>query len=206
MVDLPRHELALVRGGAECQPSHVPQVCDGRRHHDQQDHDGERQDLPRAEAQPHAAQELYLWSLLCSVLRLMPRISAARALLPPVCLRVRKISSRSASSTVVPTGSTRSPSVADATGSVGVPSGGRCSARTRPPEHTLTARSITLRSSRTLPGHRCRRSTSSALSSTPRTPRPCRSLNSSTNACARSGRSSTRSRSGGSEMAKTLSR
>src|SRR5262249_61935408 len=107
-----------------------------RRHHDQQDHDGERQDLPRAKRQPHAAQELYLWSLLCSVLRLMPRISAARVLLPPVCFSVRKISSRSASSTVEPAGSTRSASVADATGSVGVPSGGRGLGPATAPGHT----------------------------------------------------------------------
>src|SRR5882724_13031736 len=186
MIELLRHQLALVGGGAERQPSHVREMGNRRRHDDQQDHDGERQDLPRAERQTHANQALYLWSLLCKVLRLMPSTSAARVLLPPVCLRVRRISSFSASSTVVPIGRTRSASVAAATGSLGAPKSGRCSARTSSPEQTITARSITLRSSRTLPGHRCRRRTSSALSSTPRTLRPCRSLNSSTNACARS--------------------
>ena len=41
-------------------------------------------------------------SLLWSVFRLMPRISAARVLLPRVCSSVSRISRRSASSTVVP--------------------------------------------------------------------------------------------------------
>src|SRR5581483_1639603 len=43
-----------------------------------------------------------LFSLLCSVLRLMPRISAARVLLSRVCARVIMIRRRSASATVVP--------------------------------------------------------------------------------------------------------
>ena len=42
------------------------------------------------------------FSLLCSVFRLMPSSSAARVLLPLVCCSVRRISCRSASSTVVP--------------------------------------------------------------------------------------------------------
>ena len=42
------------------------------------------------------------FSLLCSVFRLMPRISAARVLLFRVCSSVSMISRRSASSTVVP--------------------------------------------------------------------------------------------------------
>src|SRR5258705_7332553 len=142
---------------------------DRRRHDDEQDHDGERQDLPRAKRETHAPQALYLWSLLWSVFRLMPRISAALVLLPPVCLSVRRISSRSASSTVVPTGSTRSASVAWVTGSIAAPSGGRGSARTRSPEHTITPRSITLRSSRPLPRPRGRPRASNASSSTPPT-------------------------------------
>src|SRR5437879_11993061 len=100
---------------------------DRRRHDDQQDHDGERQDLPRAKRQTHAPQALYLWSLLCRVLRLMPSTSAARVLLPPVCLRVRRISSFSSSFTVVPTGSTRAASVAVGSGSLHAPRGGRWS-------------------------------------------------------------------------------
>ena len=46
---------------------------------------------------------LYSFSLLCSVFRLTPRISAARVLFCPVASSVRRISSRSASSTVAPT-------------------------------------------------------------------------------------------------------
>src|SRR5438093_9926166 len=111
---------------------------DRRRHDNEQDHDGERQDLPRAKRQTHAPQALYLWSLLWSVLRLMPRISAARVLLPPVCLSVRRISSRSASSTVVPPGSTRSASVAPVTGSIGAPAGGKGSVRPRSPGQPTT--------------------------------------------------------------------
>src|SRR5262245_53630984 len=60
----------------------------------------------------------------------MPRTPAARVLLPPVCLSVRRMSSRSASSTVVPIGTTRSGSATCAIVSVLTPSGGgRCSAR-----------------------------------------------------------------------------
>src|SRR5438552_8311232 len=98
---------------------------DRRRHDDQQDHDGERQDLPRAKRQTHAPQALYLWSLLCRVLRMMPSTSAARVLLPPVCLSVRRISSFSASSTVVPLGSTRPASIAASPCSLDAPQGGQ---------------------------------------------------------------------------------
>src|SRR2546430_9964509 len=138
MIELPRHNLALVHRGPERQPGHVREMGDRRRHDDQQDHDGERQDLPRAKRQTHAPQALYLWSLLWSVLRLMPRISAARVLLPPVCLSVRRISSRSASSTVVPTGSTRSASVAAVTGSIGPPTGRQGPVPTQSPRTTMT--------------------------------------------------------------------
>src|SRR5436305_9167403 len=140
MIELPRHNLALVHRSPERQPGHVREMGDGRRHDDQQDHDGERQDLPRAKRQTHAPQALYLWSLLCRVLRLMPSTSAARVLLPPVCLRVRRISSFSPSSTFVPIGSTTSASVAAATGSLGAPKRGSCSERTRSPAQTSTSR------------------------------------------------------------------
>src|SRR5262249_7766325 len=46
----------------------------------------------------------YSLSLLCSVFKLIPRISAARVLLFFVCSRVRRINPFSASSTVVPMG------------------------------------------------------------------------------------------------------
>src|SRR4029077_10021554 len=47
-------------------------------------------------------RNLSLFNLLWSVFRLMPRISAARVLLSPVCASVIMIRRRSASSTVVP--------------------------------------------------------------------------------------------------------
>jgi hypothetical protein len=54
VIELLGHQLALVRGGADRDPGHVREVRDGRRHHDQQDHHGERQNLPRAKRQTHA--------------------------------------------------------------------------------------------------------------------------------------------------------
>ena len=80
--------------------------------HDDREADdrGDAGDLLRLDAQPHADQSDALLlldlqagcSLLCSVFRLMPSISAARVLLPLVCCSVSRISCRSASSTVVP--------------------------------------------------------------------------------------------------------
>jgi hypothetical protein len=64
MIQLARHQLALVRRGPEREPRHVRQVRHGRRHHHEQDDEGERQNLPRAERQTHSRQALYLWSLL----------------------------------------------------------------------------------------------------------------------------------------------
>ena len=56
----------------------------------------------------------YSFSLLWSVFRLIPRISAARVLLLRVCSRVRRMRPFSASSTVVPIGKlTLSPGVRD---------------------------------------------------------------------------------------------
>src|SRR2546425_5789661 len=154
MIELPGEQFSFFRCGVEDDPGHARQMSDGRCRDHEQDNGAERDDLPGAERETHTRQVLYLWSLLCRVLRLMPRISAARVLLPPVCLSVLRISSRSASSTVVPTGSTTSASVVGVTGATDVPSGGRCSLRTKSPAHTMTARSITFRSSRTFPGQR----------------------------------------------------
>ena len=64
-----------------------------------------------------------LFNLLCSVFRLMPRISAARVLLSRVCSSVIRISRVSASSTVVPG---VSDSVGFTTSGESVTSGGRC--------------------------------------------------------------------------------
>src|SRR5687768_14726468 len=68
------------------------------------------------------------------------------------------------------------------------------------------ARSMTLRSSRTLPGHSYWSSSFIAAGDTVFTSRLSRALNSSMNAWISSGKSSLRSRSGGSEMVNTLSR
>src|SRR5271157_5515458 len=87
----------------------------------------------------------YSFSLLCSVFRLMPRISAARVLLLLVASSVFKMSSRSASSTVVPT--PRRTALASCTGARGTTCpkpGGKCLGSTRMPSHTITARSNVL--------------------------------------------------------------
>src|SRR5207248_6076832 len=62
--------------------------------------------LPDYSSLPDAASAAalpYSFSLLCSVFKLIPRISAARVLLLLVASRVLRISNLSASSTVVPT-------------------------------------------------------------------------------------------------------
>ena len=69
-------------------------------------------------------RSLSLFNLLCSVFRLMPRISAARVLLSRVCSSVIMISRRSASSTVVP-GASATCGCCGAGGS-SARSGGRC--------------------------------------------------------------------------------
>src|SRR3989442_14774394 len=129
MIELPGEQFSFFRCGVEGDPGHARQMSDGRCRDHNQDKGAERDDLPGAEREAHTRQVLYLWSLLCSVLRLMPRISAARVLLPPVCLSVRRMSSRSASSTVVPMGSTTSAAVAAGAG--GGPKAGGRSARIR---------------------------------------------------------------------------
>ena len=142
-------------------------------------------------------------SLLCSVFRLMPRISAARVLLSRVCSSVIRISRRSASSTVVPG---VSDSVGFATSGESVTSGGSCFGSMNSPELRITARSITLRSSRTLPGQLyCSRMRIAAGSSAD-TFLLLRALKSARNDWMSSGRSSFRCRSVGSSMAKTLRR
>src|SRR5262249_47616990 len=89
----------------------------GERRQIERAQDGDRQsddrcyagDLLGLDAQAHGARQAPLlsssasrWSLLWRVFRLMPSISAARVLLPPVCSSVSRISWRSASATVVP--------------------------------------------------------------------------------------------------------
>src|SRR3989441_9350950 len=147
MIELPGEQFSFFRCGVEDDPGHARQMSDGRCRDHEQDNGAERDDLPGAERETHTRQVLYLWSLLCSVLRLMPRISAARVLLPPVCLSVRRMSSRSASSTVVPTGSTTSPSLVVAAGALRAPNPGRRSAGVRSSGHTNTSRAVTFRGS-----------------------------------------------------------
>src|SRR3954462_5674259 len=95
----------------------------------------------------------YSFNLLCNVLRLMPRISAARVLLLLVDSKVLRISRRSASPTVVPT-PTRIESASSTETRMGEwPNpGGKCLVSMTGPSHTMTARSKVLRSSRTFPG------------------------------------------------------
>src|SRR5882724_12282307 len=100
-----------------------------------------------------AAALPYSLSLLCRVFRLMARISAARVLLLFVASRVFRISSFSASSTVVPTPRrTVSESSAELRRLDCPNPGGRCLVSTTAPSHTMMARSRVLRISRTLPG------------------------------------------------------
>ena len=74
------------------------------------------------------------------------------------------------------------------------------------PSATMVARSITFRSSRTLPGQSCASSTRIASGLAAATALPSRALNSTRNAWTSSGRSAFRSLSGGSAIGKTLSR
>src|SRR6478672_4851505 len=95
----------------------------------------------------------YSLSLLCKVFRLMARISAARVLLLLVASSVFRISSFSASSTVVPTPRrTVSESSAELRRLDCPNPGGRCLVSTTAPSHTIIARSRVLRISRTFPG------------------------------------------------------
>src|SRR2546423_8979580 len=96
----------------------------------------------------------YSFNLLCKVLRLIPRISAARVLLLFVDSKVLIISRRSASPTVVPT-PTRMESASSTDTRIGEwpKPGGKCLVSITGPSQTMTARSSVLRSSRTFPGH-----------------------------------------------------
>ena len=98
----------------------------------------------------------YSFSLLCSVFRLMPRISAARVLLLLVASSVFRIKQ--------PLGFIHGGSHSEthrvgflhgARGTTCPKPGGRCLGSMTAPSHTMTARSSVLRSSRTLPGHEC---------------------------------------------------
>src|SRR4029077_5208717 len=81
-----------------------------KNHHDEQNEarHNERELGAQPELHGHysasARSPPYSFSLLCRVLRLIPRSSAARVLLLPVAPRVCRMSSRSIASTVVPTG------------------------------------------------------------------------------------------------------
>src|SRR5205823_10969338 len=94
------------------------------------------------------------------VLRWIPRISAAAPICPLVCASTRAMCRASASANVRRPPCGRSTSVASSPRS----SSGRCSARSVSSVATITARSITLRSSRTLPTQAWARSSPSARS------------------------------------------
>ena len=99
-----------------------------------------------------SAARPYSFSLLWSVFRLMPRISAARVLLFVVACSVLRISCFSASSTVVPTPRCTASGSCAAGRTLCPNPGGRCLVSTSPPSQTMTARSSVFRNSRTLPG------------------------------------------------------
>src|SRR3954471_14395886 len=84
----------------------------------------------------------YSFNLLCSVFRLMPRISAARVLLLLVDSSVFMISCRSASPTVVPMPRCNALGSWADRRTVACPNpGGKCLVSTTEPSHTITARS-----------------------------------------------------------------
>src|SRR3954467_9982054 len=155
----PRARVALAQNDA-CQPREV----EGTEHQYGDADDGsDAGDLFGTDAQSHTRRYCdttssffrpgirprSLFSLLCSVFRLIPRISAARVLLSRVCSSVIRIKRRSASSTVVP-GDRAKAGWPD--GGVSTSDGGRCRGSMNSPSARIVARSITLRSSRTLPG------------------------------------------------------
>src|SRR6266851_9658436 len=146
-------------------------------------------------------------SMLWSVLVLIPSRSAARVLLLLSAARVRSTNCFSTSRRGRPIGAvslSESP-LHDATGATGdVP--GRILAVIMSPSQAMNARSTTLRSSRTLPGHACDMRIFSVASSTPVMRLSYLALNSSMKPVTRRGMSSTRWRSGGTARVKTLSR
>src|SRR5881397_2999963 len=102
----------------------------------------------------------YSFILRVSVLRWMPRISAAAPICPLVFASTRAMWRASTSASV---SKPRAP-VSGTAVSPARTSSGRCSARIVDPDATITARSITFRSSRTLPTHGWARSSSKARS------------------------------------------
>src|ERR1700728_335988 len=150
----------------------------------------------------------YSRSLLWRVLRLIPRISAARVLLLWVDSRVLKMSMRSASSTVAPTSSWMAlggSSVVERMGLDPKP-GGRWRDWSWPSLQRTMARSMVLRSSRTLPGQSWATSRASISPSMPVTRRWCFWFMSRIMESAMEGMSSLCSRGGGRRILKTLRR
>src|SRR5271165_7276935 len=94
----------------------------------------------------------YSFSLLCNVLRLTPRSSAARVLLFPVADRVCKINSRSIASTVVPIGNLIADKSFGPFAAVFPNSPGKLDRPINSFSDMIAARSSTLRSSRIFPG------------------------------------------------------
>src|SRR5437773_2946095 len=111
----------------------------------------------RRERVPHSP---YSFILRVRVLRWMPRISAAAPICPFVWASTRAMWRASTSASV---SSPRAPA-SGSSASAARTSSGRCSARIVGPVATITARSTTLRSSRTLPTHGWPRSSSTAWS------------------------------------------
>src|SRR5437868_3269369 len=111
---------------------------------------------------PHRGQRgrhrPYSFIFRVNVLRWIPRISAAAPIWPLVWVSTRVIWRASTSARVSSAPSGRSGSVASSPRN----SSGRCSARSTSSVATITARSMTLRSSRTFPTHAWLRSSSSA--------------------------------------------
>src|ERR1017187_7895681 len=135
----------------------------------------------------------------------MPRISAARVLLLLVASSVFRISIFSASSTVVPTPRrTASGSLAAVRSGACPKAGGKCLVSITPASQTMTARSMVLRNSRTLPGHEYWLNWFSTASLTAATLRECLLLISPSNSCTRLEMSSLCSRRGGMWMLTSL--
>src|SRR5438309_1666111 len=116
--------------------------------------------LLHAHRREGAVHSPYSFILRVSVLRWIPRISAAAPICPLVWASTRAMWRASTSASVSSPRVPASGSVASAARS----SSGRCSAWIVVPVATMTARSTTLRSSRTLPTHGWPRSSSSARS------------------------------------------
>src|SRR5690606_10175984 len=127
----------------------------------------------------------YEFNLLRIVFTSSPSWRAASALLLPTRSSVWRMGSRSASASVVPSGSI---SVGEPPGFLAWRYGGKCEGSIQPDCATITARSITLRSSRTFPGQACDSSSSCVTCRSPSTCIWCFRLKARTKWCARSGR------------------